>query len=119
MVADNQFSTLGTVLLATLADLTRVLQLELDSVPPSQTKAAGSQHLHQLVVAEDVGEPVSRREDVQPPVGHPRAAVSRKPAVPDAAVSEGSKSETKRPPKAPKKKSRKKDAIDDLFNDFV
>lgn len=116
MVADGQFSTLGTVLLATLARLTKATGIDRDLKHLSQAERKESRISRPNTKAppkkEDVGEPVHRTEDIPRRAKVSEAHNSPGPVTrPHDTVKKARTMETE----APKKKKRKKNAIDDLF----
>ncbi|KAJ5394112.1 uncharacterized protein N7487_011753 [Penicillium crustosum] len=103
VVADNQFSTLGIVLLATLARLSKITEIshQLKMQPVSQSKIIP-------VAKEDLGERIRRIDTVQlAPV---------KISKSDSKASKVSMEKLKDVSKPTKKKKKKKNAIDDLFS---
>lgn len=116
MVADGQFSTLGTVLLATLARLTKVTGIDRDLKKLSQAESKEGRisgpNIKAPAQKEDVGEPVHRTEDLPKRAKEPETRNSPEPVTrPHDTVKKARTVETE----APKKKKRKKNAIDDLF----
>jgi ribonuclease MRP protein subunit RMP1 len=103
VVADNRFSALGVVLLATLARLSKVtgisqeLKAQPRAIKPKET---------QFVAKEDLGERVSRVDDA-PPVKPVK--ISRSESGPEPLENDSKRAR-------PKKSKKKKNAIDDLFN---
>jgi len=116
VVADGQFSTLGTVLLATLARLTRVTGVDRDLKKLSQAESKDSRIFRPNIKTpankEDVGEPVHRTEDIPRRAKDPE---SRNPPAPFTHPHDAVKTARTVEAEAPKKKKRKKNAIDDLF----
>ena len=116
MVADGQFSTLGTVLLATLARLTKVTGVDRDLKHLSQVERKESRISHPNTKAppkkEDVGELVHRTEDVP---RQAKVSEARNSPGPVTRPHETAKKARTVETKAPKKKKRMKNAIDDLF----
>ncbi|CAI7583726.1 unnamed protein product [Penicillium viridicatum] len=108
VVADNQFSTLGIVLLAALARLSKITGIshQLKMQPVSKAKMIP-------VAKEDLGERIRRIDTV--PLAPIKASKASK-------VSMGSKVATEEPTEKlkdgskPTKKKKKKNAIDDLFS---
>ncbi|OQE43697.1 hypothetical protein PENCOP_c003G07288 [Penicillium coprophilum] len=119
VVADNQFSTLGIVLLAALARLSKITGVSHQlKVQPVASKAK----IAPVVPKEDLGERIRRIDDA--PLSRPVKILQS-----DAKISEVSKpskvSKEKKPTKSPtedsilkttSKKKKKKNAIDDLFS---
>ncbi|KAJ5092246.1 hypothetical protein NUU61_007116 [Penicillium alfredii] len=103
VVADNQFSTLGVVLLAALARLTKATRIahERKSQPRAKPLPKGPPAV--ASAKEDLGERVSRSGDSRMDI---------------AELTEASSQSTKKTQKA-KTKKRKKNAIDDLFNGLL
>ncbi|KAJ5415307.1 hypothetical protein N7465_004002 [Penicillium sp. CMV-2018d] len=105
VVADNQFSTLGIVLLAALARLSKITGIshQLKMQPVSKARMIP-------VAKEDLGERIRRIDTV--PLAPAKASK----------VSMGSKVATEKPTEKlkdgskPTKKKKKKNAIDDLFS---
>ena len=121
VVADGQFSTLGTVLLATLSRLTRVTGLDKELKISSQVEksSAGPACGISAQKNEDVGV-VLCREDFSAPVMPSTTKISnsarcahhkRASKEPTSAVGLGGKKT--------RKKKRTKDAIDDLFDSLL
>lgn len=105
VVANNQFATLGVVLLATLARLVRATGIDYEADVRPQPRAQKPTIL--VSSKEDRGERVCRNE---------AGALPKPPKVPTSAPVEKSardNSHTKRGKKASK---RKKNAIDELFS---
>ncbi|KAJ5779032.1 hypothetical protein N7457_006752 [Penicillium paradoxum] len=100
VVADNQFSTLGIVLLAALARLSKITGTshQMKMQPARKSKTATP-----VVTKEDIGECVRRADAPRPvKVSNPNASVSEKPERDGAGKSV--------------KRKKKKNAIDDLFS---
>ncbi|KAJ5302051.1 hypothetical protein PENANT_c008G00284 [Penicillium antarcticum] len=103
VVADNRFASLGIVLLATLARLSKVtgISQELKTSPRAiKPKKTGP------VVKEDLGERVAR-VDAAPSVKSVK--IARPESVPEPAENDSKR-------RKPKKSKKKKNAIDDVFN---
>lgn len=121
VVADGQFSTLGIVLLATLARLSKEVGIEKELKRVSRPQKIGSLLSYDTVLPkmEDVGEVLDRD-----PVG-PRASSAIQTQLSQTVhTSHGSFGEGEMmvnlDERKPRKKSRKKkDAIDDLFAGLV
>jgi ribonuclease MRP protein subunit RMP1 len=108
VIADNQFATLGVVLLAALARLAKATGIDREmavQVQPKIKKAAPV-----ISAKEDRGERISREES-DALSGPPKAPVSR-----TTVKSTDDKSGAKRTKKSSK---RKKNAIDDLFSGLM
>lgn len=118
MVADGQFSTLGTVLLATLARLVKATGTDRDLKNPAQTEKKGSSKPSppsvQVPQMEDVGEPIRRTEDIPRPIERVETRTSIEPGTHSQDTVKKARSTVDVEAKAPKKK-KKKNAIDDLF----
>ena len=110
IVAENQFATLGIVLLSTLARLAKAtgLNLERDSKPQSKNKQSST-----ASSCVDRGERVSRDEANTPPLmpSKARQSVSEAPSK-----STDDKASAKR---SKKSNTRKKNAIDDIFSSLL
>lgn len=116
VVADSQFSTLGTVLMAALARLVKATGIDRNLKNQTQVEKKSSAFIIPSVKypKEDAGEPVRRTVDVQ---SLPVRSDVRTPSEP---VSQPEDTKETRgvvdvEVKAPKKKKKKKNAIDDLF----
>lgn len=111
VVADNQFSTLGIVLLAALARLSKITgishQLKMQTVSKSKIIP---------VAKEDLGERIRRIDTV--PLAPVRISQSVSKASKVSMVSEVEEKPTEKPKDVSKttKKKKKKNAIDDLFS---
>jgi ribonuclease MRP protein subunit RMP1 len=108
VIADNQFATLGVVLLAALARLAKATGIDREmavQVQPKIKKAAPV-----ISAKEDRGERISRKES-DALSGPPQAPVSK-----TTVKSTDDKSDAKRTKKSSK---RKKNAIDDLFSGLM
>lgn len=108
VVADNQFATLGIVLLAALARLTRAsgVEMGLDAKAHSVTKQASGL----TSIEEDRGERIPRKQAAS--LGEPNDAALSKSAA--RFVEKDYKDRRKKKPS-----KRKKDAIDDLFSGLM
>jgi ribonuclease MRP protein subunit RMP1 len=110
VVADNQFSTLGIVLMAALARLSKVTgisrEMKMQVAPGKTTKKASP-----VTMTEDLGERVCREDDalMTRPV-HASRPVDKKSASKEKPEKDRSSS------KSVKKTKKKKNAIDDLFS---
>ncbi|OJZ86234.1 hypothetical protein ASPFODRAFT_61558 [Aspergillus luchuensis CBS 106.47] len=122
VVADGQFSTLGTVLIATLARLAKATGIDKDLRLSSQTEKASTGPIYGTDAQrrEDMGVILCRPEGsstptllsgTQVPEISPRAHDEVSLKAPESTV--GSKKKSMR------KKKRKKDAIDDLFDSLL
>ena len=122
VVADGQFSTLGTVLIATLARLAKATGIDKELKLPSNTEKASTGPVYSTGA--------QRREDMGVVLCRP--ACSSTPTLPHRTQVPGSshRARDERSLKAPKgtvgskeksmrKKKRKKDAIDDLFDSLL
>ncbi|KAF9892201.1 hypothetical protein FE257_002607 [Aspergillus nanangensis] len=125
VVADGQFSTLGTVLLATLSRLAKVTRIDRElkarqtQRPRAQIPARGTPK------GEDVGEVLSRpiestSKEVMNPSGARASHGSSKSRQGVGEVGLKKKKENSSvDSRNPKKKRRKVDAIDDLFDGLL
>ncbi|CAG7940880.1 unnamed protein product [Penicillium nalgiovense] len=106
VVADNQFSTLGVVLLAVLARLSKITGISHQKMEPVTTKSK------MTVAKEDLGERICRI-DTAPlaPVkkSHSDSKISKEKST-EKSTDDGVSKTTW------KKKKKKKNAIDDLFS---
>jgi ribonuclease MRP protein subunit RMP1 len=106
VIADNQFSTLGIVLMAALARLSKITgisrEMKIQTVVPKIKKPSP------VIVKEDLGERIRRVDDV--PMTRPKASQSAEE------VPSKEKPEKERASKSTKKTKKKKNAIDDLFS---
>ncbi|KAJ5237853.1 hypothetical protein N7489_007944 [Penicillium chrysogenum] len=115
VVADNQFSALGVVLLAVLARLSKITGISHQKMEPATTKS------RMTVAKEDLGERI-RRIDNAPlapvKISHADSKVSRvskeKPTEKSAEYTESTEDGVSKT--TSKKKKKKKNAIDDLFS---
>lgn len=109
VIAENQFSTLGIVLMATLSRFAKATgtRLEEETLQRPQVKK-----LQPAPPTEDRGERVNRADIDTVPSLEPRPQVSRK-------KSEQSSSDKDPAIKKSKKTKRKKNAIDDLFSGLL
>ncbi|KAF3020055.1 hypothetical protein E8E15_008475 [Penicillium rubens] len=116
VVADNQFSALGVVLLAVLARLSKITGISHQKMEPATTKS------RMTVAKEDLGERI-RRIDNAPlapvKISHADSKVSRvskeKPTEKSAEYTESTEDGVSKTT-SKKKKKKKKNAIDDLFS---
>ncbi|KAE8348170.1 hypothetical protein BDV28DRAFT_106726 [Aspergillus coremiiformis] len=114
VVADGQFSTLGTVLLGTLARLIKAIEIVKDkfAAQPKSLKAASS-HVG-IVGSEDIGEVLSRNNDLSGLnnfLGEPRSKAEEENQNLTPKSEKTMDMATKN-----KKRKKKKDAIDNLFD---
>ncbi|GES63321.1 hypothetical protein ATEIFO6365_0007000800 [Aspergillus terreus] len=120
VVADGQFSTLGVVLLATLARLSKAAGIDKEFKAMSRAKNVGRIQPYEMPTpkAEDIGEVLARDSGPSPATSSSEMRAPRKEssvALPEDRMKEP-KMKAKTEEKKPKKKSKKKkDAIDDLF----
>lgn len=128
VVADTQFSALGTVLLAILARVAGVVGFREENLPASPVvdhESNKSLYSTALDQPQDVGEPVHRQTDAA-------SAVTRQQAEDEQSAAKRSKSQSAgdypaAPPSSSKSKQnepstrrkRKKNAIDDLFSNLI
>lgn len=108
VVADNQFATLGVVLLSALARLTRATGIEIG--PNAKVESTIKQARAVASIEEDRGERVSRNQAKA--LGEPYDAPLSKPVV--RSVENDYKNQRKKKPS-----KRKKNAIDDLFSGLL
>lgn len=106
MIAENQFSTLGIVLLATLSRFAKATGIKLEEETRQRPQLKKTQS---APPTEDRGERVSRTDIGAVPSPEQGPQVSKK-------VSEKSVSEKASAIKKTKKTKKKKNAIDDLFS---
>ncbi|KAL2816370.1 hypothetical protein BDW59DRAFT_175817 [Aspergillus cavernicola] len=127
VIADVQFSTLGTILLATLARLAKStgMDKELKSRPQIETIRydVSSPHMKIFKEKEDVGEALVRdkepSDDITTSSGIQQTP---QPVLVDSGSAVSSKASVTKDldtPKPKKKKKRKKNAIDDLFDGLM
>ncbi|KAL4944742.1 hypothetical protein BDV06DRAFT_76119 [Aspergillus oleicola] len=128
VVADAQFSTLGTVLLATLAQLSKItgIDKELKARPriePSHDLVS-SPRMESVKEKEDIGETLSRPADVPDldrssnPKKAARSVVGDTGRITSSKDSAAKVSDTAKP-KEKKEKKKGKNAIDDLFSGLL
>lgn len=119
VVADGQFSTLGIVLLALLADLAGAIkaQPELMGIPRS-AKVANGPSIDTKAATDDVGEVICRGNEISTIATRSDSTVVGVINTESVSSSKGSKCDGKGKTKAVKK-SRKKNTIDELFNNFL
>ncbi|PKY06899.1 hypothetical protein P168DRAFT_120958 [Aspergillus campestris IBT 28561] len=118
VVADGQFSTLGIVLIATLARLTKAMAIDKKLGCPPQKSRVPAIPDRSYTPKEDIGEVLSRTQDhsgaavdTETPTAHPTALGVRKNSDLERKKRPGS-TDVKKPKKI---KKTKKDAIDELF----
>lgn len=119
MVADGQFSTIGTVLLAALARLVKATGTDRDMKILSQAEKKTNNKPPSLPSIkppkkEDVGELIHRTEDITQPADYPESRASAELVTRTQDTTKESRSTVDVEAKVPKKKKRK-NAIDDLF----
>ena len=126
MAADNQFSTLGIVLIAILARITKVISIEgEDSTPSRGLDIEVPSYDIATYGDEDVGEIVGRSVYVDVPTSRsPSAALGAAKSEHPAISKKRSKlerepAETVLKPGKSKKKRKKGNDIDDIFNSLV
>ncbi|KAJ5362282.1 hypothetical protein N7541_003126 [Penicillium brevicompactum] len=112
VVADNQFSTLGVVLLAALARLSKITGISQEMKKRSTTSKA--RNPASAVIQEDLGERIRRVEDVSLPSVPPSAL-----PPPNKAGPEEKSTKDRSALKSAKKTKKKKNAIDDLFSSLL
>ncbi|KAI9923543.1 hypothetical protein ASPWEDRAFT_36220 [Aspergillus wentii DTO 134E9] len=114
VIADGQFSTLGTVLLAALARLAKATGIDRDLKMLSRIKVASELSPNPRAPQEDVGELICRSESAPVPSG---SSAAHGPAGlrTQKKVTKESKSTLDWGFKAHKKKKKRQNAIDDLF----
>lgn len=123
VVADGQFSTLGMVLLATLAHLLKAAGIERKLSRASRVRKLGGVLPHEMKLSknEDVGEVLKRDPDLLQ--GSSSAQMQYSPTEDTSSRGfslEGQRTATNADDRKSKKKSRKrKDAIDDLFDGLL
>ncbi|PLB49540.1 hypothetical protein P170DRAFT_510080 [Aspergillus steynii IBT 23096] len=116
VVADVQFSTVGTVLLATLARLAKATGIDKDLKNTFRVDKASRSRAPSISLqnAEDLGEILSRK----PPSPLPKEPVTKESDVARSGsiskIANTAGGHTKK-----SKKRKKKDAIDDLFNGLL
>ena len=120
MVADGQFSTIGTVLLAALARLVKATGTDRDMKILSQAEKKTNNKPSPLPrikpsKKEDVGEPIHRTEDITQPAHYTESRASAELVTRTEDTTKEPRSTMDVETKVPKKKKRKKNAIDDLF----
>ncbi|KAK5787498.1 hypothetical protein VI817_009995 [Penicillium citrinum] len=109
VVADNQFSTLGIVLLATLARLVKATGIKFSKLARVEVKLPKNIPVRSEV---DRGERIVRVDDVDVGVGVDAVSVSRQKQSSETVSQEKSSKEKRKRVKTAKKK---KNAIDDIF----
>ncbi|KAE8130966.1 hypothetical protein BDV38DRAFT_289140 [Aspergillus pseudotamarii] len=120
VVADGQFSTLGAVLLGTLACLAKSTGIDKEMKFAAQTEARRATSHARIDGPEDVGEVLSRDnalsglgEFLEKPCSKleecPKSSSKKSKKITDFAVKQSKN----------KKRKKKKDAIDDLFDNLL
>jgi ribonuclease MRP protein subunit RMP1 len=138
LIADNQYSALGLMLLATLASFNRIIAPYKKSSPPKKPESKASQVELDASAAtgEDIGEKISRKGDskveengaevigkIEEPILKSKErkklkALKRTLSESKSTATQLTEMETS--PKPPKKKKKKKaNAIDDLFSGLL
>ncbi|KAL4898459.1 hypothetical protein BDV59DRAFT_166888 [Aspergillus ambiguus] len=124
VVADGQFSTLGVVLLATLARLSKAAGIDKELKALGRANAVGKGQSYETLTptptpkTEDVGEVLERDLDAPTATGSAEMQASRKKSstvLPESRSKEKKMKPSVEEKKSKKKSKRKKDAIDDLF----
>lgn len=118
MVADGQFSTLGTVLMAVLARLAKATGIDRDLKTQAQAEKKNTKLVEpdKNTPKEDAGVLVRRTDDIQNlPVRTEVRPSDRSAGKADDSVQKGTQDAVVVEVKPPKKKKKKKNAIDDLF----
>lgn len=120
VVADSQFSSLGTVLLAVLARLARTLRFERETRATIREQPERPASVESAKTPkEDIGEVVRRdekppqRQHVVKKLKEPAFSMSEKTQVPQSKTTRDLDNSQK------KKKKRKANAIDDLFDGLL
>lgn len=115
-MADNQFSALGIVLMATLARLVKAAGINLGR-PTAIRMKKSLQKMTTITPVEDFGERIRRGDDNQ------GQAASRAPSDPridgQRESAESTDGPTKRTTKTKTKTKKRKNAIDDLFSGLL
>lgn len=109
VVADNQFSTLGIVLLAALARLAKITGISHEMRKPAAIKAKNDNS----VAREDLGERVRRPDD-----SLSCSTQTSRPGDTEASIPKKAKEKNRSISKIGKSK-KKKNAIDDLFSGLL
>ncbi|KAJ5825512.1 hypothetical protein N7474_002650 [Penicillium riverlandense] len=116
VVADNQFSALGIVLMATLARIVKAAGINLGRPTATRTKKS-LQKTTTITPVEDLGEQMRRGDDNQ------GQATGRAPSDPrvdgQRQSAESTDGPTKRTTKTKTKTKKRKNAIDDLFSGLL
>lgn len=118
MVADGQFSTLGTVLVAVLARLARATGIDRDLKTQTQAEKKNTKPIDpgKNGPKEDAGVLVRRTDDIQNlPVRTEARPSDRAADKADDNALKGAREAADVEAKPHKKKKKKKNAIDDLF----
>lgn len=109
VIADNQFSTLGIVLMAALARLSKVTGISREM--KVQTAAGKAKKASPVDVKEDLGERIRRVDDA--PMTRP---VKASQSADEKVFSKEKPEKDRSSSKSGKKTKKKKNAIDDLFS---
>lgn len=116
VVADNQFSALGIVLMATLARLVKAVGINLGRPTAARMKKS-LQKTTTIALVEDLGERVRRGDDNQ---GQATGRASSDPRIDGQSESaESTAGPTKKTTKTKTKTKKRKNAIDDLFSGLL
>lgn len=118
VVADGQFSTLGTVLVAVLARLAKATGIDRDLKTQAQAEKKNIKLIDpgKNAIKEDAGVPIRRSDDIQNLPMRTEVRLSDRTANKvDDNVQKGAQATVNVEAKQPKKKKKKKNAIDDLF----
>ncbi|KAL2809024.1 hypothetical protein BJX63DRAFT_373995 [Aspergillus granulosus] len=126
VVADVQFSPLGTVLLATLARLSKATGIDKDLKSRRRAgnvrKAEPVSHVEMVGGREDVGQALSRGEERILDVSAASKAQHIWPVVVESSLAASKEPRAVKEPDVPKQKKtkkKKKNAIDDLFDGLL
>ncbi|CAG8937419.1 unnamed protein product [Penicillium salamii] len=115
VVADNQFSTLGVVLMAALARLSKITGISQEM--KKHSTASKVQKSNSMPQKEDLGERIRRVEPAPTSSTHPVQVSQPDKAENKAEVQEKPADKVRSAEKSAKKtKKKKKNAIDDLFS---
>ncbi|OGM41587.1 hypothetical protein ABOM_008745 [Aspergillus bombycis] len=120
-VADGQFSTLGAVLLGTLARLAKStgIDKEMKFAAQTETPRAASSHAR-IDGPEDVGEVLSRNNNLSGLGGFLKKPCSKAEECLKSSPKKSNKiTDTAVKQSKNKKRKKKKDAIDDLFDSLL
>ncbi|KKK25066.1 hypothetical protein ARAM_003138 [Aspergillus rambellii] len=126
VVADSQFSTLGTVLIATLARLSRITgvnkELNFREAVETAPENTSTFHIETPKAQEDLGEALAREgENTSDPLPDPQKTITPSLLLVETRKATAKKSRVTEDVviKPKKKKSKKKNAIDDLFDGLM